>query len=131
MKPLEMTSEEREALKRKYGTMNAILEADEVVGEKASDMLRHYVENILPNGLKAQVVGITRRGAVRYQTAFVATRDELVAEAEKLDAATVALDDLELQGKASTTFSLPPLASSSAAVTFSIIPASSSDEIST
>jgi type I restriction enzyme R subunit len=95
----EMTSEEREALKRKHGTLNAILEAEEVVGEKARDMLRHYVENILPNGLKAQVVAISRRAAVRYQAAFLAARDELVAEAEKLDAATRALDDLELQGK--------------------------------
>ena len=95
----ELTTEEREALKRKYGTLHAILEAEEVVRDKASDMLRHYVENALPNGLKAQVVAISRRAAVRYQAAFAAARDELVAEAEKLDAATRALDDLELQGK--------------------------------
>jgi type I restriction enzyme R subunit len=95
----ELTAEEREALKRKHGTLNAILEAEEVVGEKATDMLRHYVENILPNALKAQVVAITRRAAVRYQAALSAARDALVAEAEMLDAATKVLDDLELQGK--------------------------------
>ncbi len=95
----EMTAEEREALKRKYGTLHAILEAEEVVGDKANDMLRHYVENILPNGLKAQLVAISRRAAVRYQAAMTVARDALVAEAENLDAATRQLDDLELQGK--------------------------------
>jgi type I restriction enzyme R subunit len=95
----EMSAEEREALKRRYGTLHAILEADEVVRDKANDMLRHYVENILPNGLKAQVVAISRRAAVRYQAAMTGARDALVAEAEKLDAATKHLDDLELQGK--------------------------------
>ena len=95
----EMTAEEREALKRKYGTLHAILEAEEVIRDKANDILRHYVENILPNGLKAQLVAISRRAAVRYQAAMTAARDALVAEAEKLDAATRQLDDLELQGK--------------------------------
>jgi type I restriction enzyme R subunit len=93
----EMTLEGREALKRKHGTLYAILEAEEVIAEKAIDILRHYVENILPNGLKAQLVAISRRAAVRYQAAMIVARDELVAEAEKLDAATRQLDDLELQ----------------------------------
>ncbi|MBN9164553.1 MAG: restriction endonuclease subunit R [Myxococcales bacterium 68-20] len=95
----ELTAEQREALKRKYGTLLAILEAEEVVRDKASDMLRHYVANILPNSLKAQVVAISRRAAVRYQRTLAVARDELVAEADKLDAATRALDDLELEGK--------------------------------
>jgi len=95
----ELSAEQREALKRKYGTLNAVLEAEEVVHDKANDMLRHYVENILPNGLKAQVVAISRRAAVRYPAALAAARDELAAEAEALDSATRALDDLELQGK--------------------------------
>jgi type I restriction enzyme, R subunit len=94
-----MTAEEREALKRKYGTLGAILEAPELVAAKAADMLRQYVENILPNGLKAQVVAFSRRSAVRYQAAFVAARDELIAEATALDESTRALDDLELQSK--------------------------------
>ena len=61
----ELSAEEREALKRKCGTLAAILEAEDVIREKAGDMLRHYVENFLPNGLKAQVVAISRRAAVR------------------------------------------------------------------
>jgi type I restriction enzyme R subunit len=62
-------------------------------------MLRHYVEHILPNGLKAQVVAYSRRAAVRYQDAFVTARNELVAEATALDEATRSLDDLDLQTK--------------------------------
>jgi len=95
----EMTAEEREALKRKHGTLYAILEAEEVIADKAGDVLRHYVENILPNGLKAQLVAISRRAAVRYQAALTVARDALVSDAEKLDAATRKLDDLELSGK--------------------------------
>jgi len=95
----ELTAEEREALQRKYGTLHAILEAEEVIQDKAGDMLRHFVEHIAPNGLKAQLVAISRRAAVRYQAALVLARDALVAEAEGLAKATRELDDLELQGK--------------------------------
>jgi type I restriction enzyme R subunit len=93
------SAEEREALKRKYGTLGSILEASEIVSDKARDMLRHYVEHILPSGLKAQVVACSRRAAVRYQEALVAARDELVKEARTLDEATRSLDDLELEAK--------------------------------
>lgn len=95
----EMTAEEREALKRKHGTLHAILEAEEVIADKATDMLRHYVESILPSGLKAQLVAVSRRAAVRYQAALATARDALVCEAEQLDADTRALGDLELRGK--------------------------------
>ncbi len=95
----DFSAEQREMLKRKYGTLSTILESVEVVADKASDMLRHYVANILPGRLKAQVVAISRKAAVRYQAAFVAARDALVVEAEALDTATRALDDLGLEGK--------------------------------
>lgn len=95
----EFSEERREQLKRKYGTLNAILEAEEVIAHKAEDILRHYVEHILPNGLKAQVVAISRRAAVCYQEALSHARDRLVALAEDLDEGTRSLDDLELVGK--------------------------------
>lgn len=94
-----MSAEERETLKRKYGTLGAILEATELVAAKSRDILRHYVENVLPSGLKAQVVAFSRRAAVRYQEAFLAARAELVAEAKALDEATRALDDLLLRAR--------------------------------
>lgn len=95
----DQTDEEREAIKRKYGTKGSIFEAERLIEAKAADMLRHYVEHILPNGLKAQVVAYSRRASVRYQAAFEAARDELVAEALALDEATRQLGDLELQGR--------------------------------
>jgi type I restriction enzyme, R subunit len=94
-----LTPEEREAVKRKYGTLGGILESSETVRAKARDMLQHYVEHILPNGLKAQVVAYSRRAAVRYQEAFGTARDELVVVATGLDEATRSLDDLDLEMK--------------------------------
>ncbi|RMH17338.1 MAG: type I restriction endonuclease subunit R [Acidobacteria bacterium] len=88
-----------EALERKYGTRGAIFEAPKLIRAKAEDMLFHYVENILPSGLKAQVVCCSRRAAVRYQQAFVAARDALVRRARDLDPETRALDDVALDGK--------------------------------
>ena len=41
-----------------------------LIAAKARDMLRHYVENILPNGFKAQVVAVSRRATIRYYDAF-------------------------------------------------------------
>lgn len=88
-----------EAIKRKYATRGAILEAPKLIEAKAKDMIRHYVENILPNGLKAQVVAYSRRAAVHYQGALMQARDELVQEVLELDEATHALDDVDLQDK--------------------------------
>jgi type I restriction enzyme R subunit len=95
----DRSQDEREAIKRKYGTKGSIFEAERLIEAKAADMLRHYVEHILPNGLKAQVVAYTRRAAIRYQAAFEAARDALVAEALALDEPTRQLDDLALQAK--------------------------------
>ncbi len=75
----ELSAEEREALKRKYGTLAAILEAEDVIGRRRGTCCA-TTWSLLPNGLKAQVVAISRRAAVRYQAAFAAARDELVAE---------------------------------------------------
>lgn len=93
----DLSDDVREALKRRYGTLSAILEAEEVIKDKARDMLRHYVANILPNHLKAQVVAISRRAAIRYQAALLAARDELVQQAMALDEGTRVLDDVELE----------------------------------
>ncbi|MCG8417722.1 MAG: type I restriction endonuclease subunit R [Proteobacteria bacterium] len=95
----EKSREELEAIKRKYATKGNVLEAPRLIAAKARDMLRHYVEHILPNGLKAQVVAVSRRAAVRYYDSLCTARDELVADAEALDAATRDLDDEALQGK--------------------------------
>ena len=86
------SKEELEAIKKKYATKGNVLEAPLLVEEKARDMLRHYVTNILPNGYKAQVVCYSRLSALRYFDAFKQARDELVQQAETLSPEMKALD---------------------------------------
>jgi type I restriction enzyme, R subunit len=77
-----------------------VLEAPKLIQAKARDMLRHYVDVVMPNAFKAQVVAASRRAAVRYHDALVAARDELVAEVQALDASLLtpeALDALDQQ----------------------------------
>jgi type I restriction enzyme, R subunit len=51
-----------------YGSQDAYLEADSTIRAKAEDMVAHYVQQIFPNGYKAQVVATSREAAVRYKT---------------------------------------------------------------
>lgn len=85
--------EELEAIKRKYATKGHIFEAPLLIADKARDIIRHYVTNILPNGYKAQVVAYSRLAAIRYYEALKQARDELLAEAEALAPQDKALDD--------------------------------------
>src|SRR5487761_88430 len=95
----EKSPAELEAIKRKYATKGNVLEAPRLITAKARDILRHYVEFILPNGLKAQVVAYSRLAAVRYRDALTKARDELVHEAIELDENARKLGDVELQTK--------------------------------
>jgi len=94
-----LTEDELEAIKKKYATAGTVFEAEKLIAAKARDMLRHYVETLLPNGFKAQVVAYSRLAAIRYVEAFLKARDELVAEAEALDDLTRTLDDEALEGR--------------------------------
>lgn len=89
----DRTDEELEAIRKKYATRGNILEAPALIAEKARDMLRHYVTNLLPNGYKAQVVAYSRTAVIRYQAAFLVARDELMAEAAALSDHDKAMDD--------------------------------------
>jgi type I restriction enzyme R subunit len=95
----EKSPEELEAIKRKYATKGNVLEAPRLIEAKARDVLRHYVEFILPNGLKAQVVAYSRLAAVRYHSALRDARDTLVQEALALDQETRGLEDIDLGQK--------------------------------
>jgi type I restriction enzyme R subunit len=81
---VDRSDEEKEAIKKKYATKSDVMEAPAMIAAKARNMLLHYVENILPNGFKAQVVAVSRRATIRYYEAFKAARDELVSEIESL-----------------------------------------------
>jgi type I restriction enzyme, R subunit len=83
----ERSAEELDAIKKRWATKGNVLEAPKMIEAKARDMLRHYVEGVMPNGFKAQVVATSRLAAVRYRQAFLLARDELVADIEKLDPA--------------------------------------------
>ena len=77
----ERTKEELELIKKKYATKGQIFEAPRLIEEKAADILRHYVTNILPNGLKAQLVAYSRRAAIRYLEALKQAKAKLLEEA--------------------------------------------------
>lgn len=85
--------EELEAIKKKYATKGHIFDAPALIADKARDILRHYVTNILPNGYKAQVVAYSRLAAIRYFEALRSARDELLADAHALPPEDKTLDD--------------------------------------
>ncbi len=87
------STEELEAIKRKYATKGHVFEAPELIKDKARDILRHYVTHILPNGYKAQVVAYSRLAAIRYFEALKKARNELVAQADALSPKDKAMDD--------------------------------------
>ncbi|KAB8317305.1 type I restriction endonuclease subunit R [Tolypothrix campylonemoides VB511288] len=78
----DKTPEERAHSKARYATKTQVAEARELIKAKAKNMLRHYIQRILPGGFKAQVVAPTRRAAVRYYDAFVEAHRELVQQLE-------------------------------------------------
>lgn len=57
----ERSPEELEAIRQKYAIKGNLFEAPALIADKARGILRHYVTNILPNGLKAQVRDFVRR----------------------------------------------------------------------
>jgi type I restriction enzyme R subunit len=79
------TEEEREAIRRRYGNVENILESLNLVQAKAEDMLLHYAANTLPSGFKAQVVAVSRKAAIRYYEAFAKAKEKLLKRIEILD----------------------------------------------
>jgi len=64
------TEAEIAAIKKKYGASGDILEAEKRIEAIARNLVDHYVDNILPDGFKAQVVCHSKLAAVRYQKAI-------------------------------------------------------------
>jgi type I restriction enzyme R subunit len=86
------TPEELEEIQRKYATKGDVMEAEKLIAAKAKNILRHYVETVLPNRFKAQLVAHSRRATLRYRDALLLARDELVAQIERLPAVARAAD---------------------------------------
>jgi len=79
----DRSDEELAAIKAKYGATGDILEAERRIGAIARDLVDHYVDFILPDGFKAQVVCHSKLAAVRYCKAIRAALAERL-EREKL-----------------------------------------------
>ena len=91
----ERTAEELDAIKKRWATKGNVLEAPKMIDAKARDMLRHYVDGVMPSGFKAQVVATSRLAVVRYRDGFLRARDELVAEIEKLAPVLTTLEAID------------------------------------
>jgi len=81
----DRTEEEITAIKKKYGASGDILEAETRIEAISEDLVRHYVDNILPDGFKAQVVCHSKLAAIRYRTGI---RKALAGRIAKEKAAT-------------------------------------------
>lgn len=78
-----------------YGTKKSYLESYETIKEKAKDMLRHFAEQVLPNGYKAQVVSVSKEAAHRYRLAFDEAIDDLVRNLKESNSTNIPIDRLE------------------------------------
>ncbi len=65
----ELTPEDRDQLQRRHATKSKVSVAEKLVAAKAKHMLRHYVQRVLPEGFKAQVVALDRKTTVQYREA--------------------------------------------------------------
>lgn len=82
----DRSEEEILAIKKKYGASGDLLEAEKRIEAIAKDLVSHYVDNILPDGFKAQVVCHSKLAAIRYQKAICeALRDRTEQERLKPD----------------------------------------------
>ena len=80
----DRTQKEREAIQKKYATSSKVLESKDLIQAKALDMMRHYIDVILPNGFKAQVTATSRKAVLRYYDALQDARDYWLSQIDAL-----------------------------------------------
>ncbi|MEH1842196.1 MAG: HsdR family type I site-specific deoxyribonuclease [Nostoc sp.] len=90
----DYTAEERAAIKSKYAGKKNVLNAKELMKDKARHILRHYVTRIMQGKFKAQVAASDRQACVLYQQYLTAAKDELIQE---LESKAVILQSLKLE----------------------------------
>ncbi|MEV0974984.1 type I restriction endonuclease subunit R [Microtetraspora glauca] len=98
----DLDDEERRQLQQRWATKGKVSAAQQLIDAKAKHMLHHYVDNVLPEGFKAQLVVEDRMTTVRYRDAFRAARDELVSAIEKLPPNVLATppEDIKIASRA-------------------------------
>lgn len=80
----KQTPEEKEEIKKRYGTMRAYLENRDRLRKIANDLVDHYILEVLPNNFKAMVVSSSIVAACRYKN-FIeqAIKNRVEAEQQK------------------------------------------------
>ncbi|KAF5415778.1 MAG: hypothetical protein C5S48_04785 [Candidatus Methanogaster sp.] len=78
-----------------YGSRKAYLEAEETIAAKAGDMVRHYIEQVFPNGFKAQVVATSREAAHRYKGAIDKELQKAILRLEESNPRLIDLEQLK------------------------------------
>lgn len=63
----DKSDEEKVAIKKKYSTTQAILEAPQRIRRVCIDIIKHYKAHIQPNGFKAMIVTSSRNAAIIYK----------------------------------------------------------------
>jgi len=89
----EYAEEDRERIKKKYATEEAIIASPKRIRSIVLDMIEHYEQHIKPNGFKAQIVAISREAAVLYKQ----TLDELSDYESKVIISAQHNDEAHLQ----------------------------------
>lgn len=93
-----LDDEEQLEILGKY-TVRGYLEAQEVINEKAADLLDHYISTVFSNGFKAQVVGVSKEAAYRYKKAIDELLPKKIADLERNNPNRI---DIELLKKLKT-----------------------------
>lgn len=78
-----------------FGTREAYLEAEETIKAKAKDMMKHYAEQVFPNGFKAQIVTCSKEAAHRYYVAVNEEIKNLIVELKANNPNNISIDALE------------------------------------
>lgn len=78
-----------------YGTREAYLEAEDTIKSKAQDMMTHYIEQVFPNGFKAQIVTCSKEAADRYHKEVHEEIKNLVADLKSNNPNNINIDVLE------------------------------------
>lgn len=89
-----LDDEEQLEILGKY-TVRGYLEAQEVINEKAADMLDHYISTVFANGFKAQVVGVSKEAAYRYKKAIDALLPKKIEELERSNPNHIDIEQLK------------------------------------
>lgn len=89
-----METEEQEEIMGKY-TARGYLEANEIIREKAEDMVEHYITTVFQNGFKAQVVGVSKEAAHRYKVAIESVLRRRIVELRQSNPYNIDIDKLE------------------------------------